>query len=670
MEKRTIEKISMLGDFRLHTACHASIAIKGKKNAALLARILLESSKRINRSDAEALLWSQRSPEQAKASLRQCLSELRKQLDNFTNIELITNRLDISLSLDSVSIDAEEIVSVVDSDDVQQKLNFTEQCDGQFLKGLNIPDPAFEDWLNVRRLDYRDVYDGILEGLLDNLDLAENSAEIIHVARKLLESDNCSPVANASLMQCHFNEQGGKAKAIEQYRFYCYNMKKELDLPPEQDLRDLYEHIRTTEPGSSLTTRTSSHQALLPPRTYGLSVAVFPFGEIGKPGNGGGPGFKLASEIRKGLSRFSWLSVASRYATSDEAKVAGGYQKVCRDIDVRYVVDGYIDRAASPGKVSVELIDIIDDVKSTISWSEDFDVDFDNPESLTKIVGKAICQLDVKLRQKEIERVRGIPRNDYSAYDCVIRAVSNIPEMTPESFHHAEKLFERATELDPEFAAIYTWKIYWEIFWFGQSWVQDPADEVKKANRIARDALKRDPDDALALAMKAHFQVFVEHDFDDAVVLHKRAYKLNPYSSMVLLLNSFSFTYCGEPEKAIARLQELEELAEFEARHKFFYYLSKSVAFTFNRNYELGVKWGLECIEDTPTFTNGYKPLICCLGHLGRIDEAAGYIEELRRLDPAFSIAQMEKVYPFRLDGDREHYIKGLQKAGVESSHR
>lgn len=656
----------MLGGFRLYTTSQESVVIKGKKNAALLASILLEPEKRVSRGDAVALLWSQRSPAQAKASLRQCLSELRKQLEGFTNIKLHANRLDITLSLDAVIIDIEEIIDVAGSDNIAEKIIFTDRCNGQFLKDLNIIDPAFEDWIHSRRLHYSDIYDGILRDLLNRLDPAETPTETKHIAKKLLESDSCSESAHMSLMRSYFSEDGGKAKAIQQYRICCDVLEKEVDAPPSRELRDLYEHIRTTEPGRQQAARGSYSNINPVPRTYGLSVAVFPFGELGKPNHDGGQGSNIAGHIRNGLSRFSWLSVASRYATADEAKKAGGYQKVCRDIDVRYVVDGYIERSTKPGNLAIELIDIIDDIKSTITWSGDFDVDFNDEEALKKTVAKIICQLDVKLRQKEIDRVSGITRNEYSAYDCVIRAVSNIPDMTPESFHHAEKLFDQAIELDPEFAAIYTWKIYWEIFWFGQSWVKDPTEEIKKANRIARNALKRDPGDALALAMKAHFLIFVEHEFDDALAMQQKAYKINPYSSMVLLLNSFTFTYCGEPEKALAKLEELEELAEFEERHKFFYYLAKSVAHTFNHDYELGVKWGRECVEDTPTFTNGYKPLICCLGHLGRSTEAATYIRELLRLDPAFSIEQMGTAYPFKRDSDRQHYIEGLKKAGVE----
>ncbi len=666
MGKSTIDKVSLLGDFRLHTTDDEDVAIRGKKNAALLASILLEPEKRINRGTAEALLWSQRSTPQAKASLRQSLSELREQLEGFSNVELITSRRDISVALNEIILDVDEIVGVAASDSIAEKIRFADHCEGEFLKGLNIHDPAFEDWVYARRLHFNDLYQGILKDLLFELDPKGDADETKHIAFKLLESDLCSETAHMALMKCYFNEDGGKAKAIRQYRLCCDLLQKEIDAPPSQELKDLYERIRTTEPGSHNQIRKSQPEVHSPPRTYGLSVAVFPFNEIGSPDDDTGLGFKLARDVRKGLSRFSWLSVASRYVNPSDASKTGGYQKISRDINVRYVVDGYIEYGSRGGRLSIELIDIIDDAQSTISWNQDFDIDLDDNRSLDGTVAKIISRLDVKLRQKEIERVVGLPPDDYSAYDCVIRAVSTIPEMTPESFRQAEKLFERAVELDPEFAAIYTWRIYWEIFLFGQSWVENPAEEIDKTNQLAKEALKRDPDDALVLAMKGHFQAFVEHDFDSALELHDKAYRLNPCSSMVLLLNSCTYSYCGEPQKAIDRLAELNELVEFEERHKFLYYVAHSIAHTFNRDYELGIEWGKKCISDTPSFTNGYKPIICCLGHLGKTDEAAIYIDKLSQLDPDFSIDQIARVYPFKQETDRNHYIEGLRKAGVD----
>ena len=664
-KKKTIDKVSLLGDFRLHTTSDEDVAIKGKKNAALLASILLEPEKRIKRGDAEALLWSQRSPHQAKASLRQCLSELREQLDRFSNVELITNRLEISLALDAIILDVDELIGVAASDNLPEKIKFADKCEGELLKGLKILDPAFEDWVYARRLQYGDLYQGVLKDLLGELDPRDSGRETKNIAYKLLESDICSETAHMALMKCYFNEEGGKAKAIRQYRLCCDLLKKEIDAPPSQELRDLYERIRTTEPGKETLSSKSQAPSQTPARSYGLSVAVFPFSEIGSPDDDNGLGYKMAREVRKGLSRFSWLSVASRYVNPNEADKNSRYQKISREINVRYVVDGYLEYSGDSCYLSLELIDIIDDSQSTLSWNQDFTIELDNNASLKRTVSQIISQLDVKLRQKEIARVASSPPDEYSAYDCVIRAVSTIPEMTQASFQQAEKLFDRALELDPEFAAIYTWKIYWKIFWFGQSWVQDPAGEIKDASQLAREALIRNPDDALAIAMKAHFQAFIEHNFDSAIPLHQKAYQLNPCSSMVLLLNSFTFSYCGQPQKAIQRLDELDQLGEFEERHKFFYYLANSVAHTFNREYQLGVEWGRKCINETPGFTNGYKPVICCLGHLGKPEEAAPYIDELSKLDPDFSVGQMTRVYPFQRTEDRLHYLEGLQKAGV-----
>ena len=281
MDKSTIDKVSLLGDFRLHTTNDEEVAIRGKKNAALLASILLEPEKRINRGAAEALLWSQRSPHQAKASLRQCLSELREQLEGFSNVELITNRLEISLALDKIILDVDEIMGVAESKSIAEKIRFADHCEGEFLKGLNIHDPAFDDWVRARRLHFNDLYQGILKDLLTELDPRDNSQETRHIAYKLLESDLCSETAHMALMKCYFNEEGGKAKAIRQYRMCCDLLKKEFDAPPSQDLRDLYERIRTTEPGSQVqhhgcrvAGRLGPELAGLGPGNLGLTVAT------------------------------------------------------------------------------------------------------------------------------------------------------------------------------------------------------------------------------------------------------------------------------------------------------------------------------------------------------------------------------------------------------------
>ena len=69
--------------------------------------------------------------------------------------------------------------------------------------------------------------------------------------------------------------------------------------------------------------------------------------------------------------------------------------------------------------------------------------------------------------------------------------------------------------------------------------------------------------------------------------------------------------------------------------------------------------------KTSPTFVNGYKPLIASLGHLGRVEEAKPYVDKLLALEPNFSLERFAKVYPIKYDSDREHYMKGLRLAGI-----
>ena len=70
-------------------------------------------------------------------------------------------------------------------------------------------------------------------------------------------------------------------------------------------------------------------------------------------------------------------------------------------------------------------------------------------------------------------------------------------------------------------------------------------------------------------------------------------------------------------------------------------------------------------VDDHPAFSNAYKPLIAALGYLGLAVEARRYVQRLLALEPNFTVAFFEKVYPFARDVDRQHYLHGLRLAGV-----
>ena len=135
MQKRETKmlRLSIFGRFHAADALGNEIPIKSKKARALLAYLALPTGKERSREEVMALLWSDRGDEQARASLRQALSGLRKELGQGALVALRISEESIQLDPDLVVVEPAASGEVL-------------------LEGLQVNDPVFDDWLRDERL--------------------------------------------------------------------------------------------------------------------------------------------------------------------------------------------------------------------------------------------------------------------------------------------------------------------------------------------------------------------------------------------------------------------------------------------------------------------------------------------------------------------------------------
>ncbi len=81
--------INLLGGFEARLASGAALSLKGRKTQALVAYLALSPGQPRSREELVGLLWGDRGEEQARSSLRQSLSELRKALGEADHSPLI-----------------------------------------------------------------------------------------------------------------------------------------------------------------------------------------------------------------------------------------------------------------------------------------------------------------------------------------------------------------------------------------------------------------------------------------------------------------------------------------------------------------------------------------------------------------------------------------------------
>ncbi len=106
--------ISLLGGFEARVGSAETLTLRGRKTRALLAYLALSPGEPRTREDLVGLLWGDRGEPQARSSLRQSLSELRKALGDADNSPLITGRDTVSLHADALEVDVAAFERLID----------------------------------------------------------------------------------------------------------------------------------------------------------------------------------------------------------------------------------------------------------------------------------------------------------------------------------------------------------------------------------------------------------------------------------------------------------------------------------------------------------------------------------------------------------------------------
>src|SRR6266550_3420271 len=131
--------LALLGGLRLQTDLGEPVPLSTKKAGALLAYLALHPGQAQARPKLAALLWGDRSEAQARDSLRQALSLLRKALSHVEPRALIAHGDTISFEATALTTDAivfEDLVAQPGAESLEQAIAL---YGGEFLDGFQVP---------------------------------------------------------------------------------------------------------------------------------------------------------------------------------------------------------------------------------------------------------------------------------------------------------------------------------------------------------------------------------------------------------------------------------------------------------------------------------------------------------------------------------------------------
>jgi adenylate cyclase len=385
------------------------------------------------------------------------------------------------------------------------------------------------------------------------------------------------------------------------------------------------------------------------------SIAVLPFANFGGDPEQDYFADGLTEDLITELSRFQELHVIARNSVMTYKGKPVRVQEVGRDLGVRYVLEGSVRKAGGRVRITAQLIDA---ASGHHLWAERFDRDLaDIFEVQDEVTSRIVATLAGKLAESERRRARSGQTENLEAYDCVLRGRELWERFTPEDNREARRLYEKAIELDPDYARAYAGLAWTYLVEHWERWVGPEEQPLERALEYARQGVavnRASHSNHLALG-----QVCLNKGlYDEALEALETAIALNPNDADGYAFLSRALSFAGRPDEAIELIEKAQRLNPAAPR---WYPWNLGIALYLARRYDDAVT---ALRRARPLGGVGYRWLAAAYSQLGREQEAKAAAEEYLKLTPDFSLASHLGILPFQHAADREHYAEGLRKAG------
>ena len=655
-------RLKVLGRFEARLPSGEVLLLPTRKVEVLLTYLSMTPGQPHSRDRLMNLLWSDRGEDQARNSLRQTLSALKKALEVIDPLPLQVDRTTVSVLAESIEMDTFELEN---SDATTDAINLYR---GEFLEGIVIKDPGGEEWLTSERARYRRIAVEALENLLTSQREAGEMDAAVETGERLVGLDPLRETAWRYLMKVYV-ARGERSQALIAYNRCMEMLEKELGIEPEQETRELQAVIRDgnfelaltdIQPESMLSVNHApavTEGLPVPASSQKPSIVVLPFVSLGTKSNDEYFADGLSQDVITILCCYRELFVIdhkSAFAYRDARTDAGHFAS---ELGVEYLVKGNIRRSGNQVRISAQLIEAA--TGKTI-WAEHIDRKFDELFELEDEVAAKIA-LNLVSHIEDESRVRAVRKHpqNMTAFDCVIRARKNTESYDPEQNASARRLLEQAIELDPEYAAAYAYLASSFCTESESPWGLSRQEALERAVTYARKAVALDEFDSYAhVAMGWAYMNQKKYDLAEAHL--DRAIECNPNDYGAFCVKSWLLSWSGRASEVPVcgtTALHLNPLAPDNCL------LAFVIAHYTESKYETALEM-LARIQEPDENSEAWRA--ACLAQLGRDDEA--HTAAANVIDMGGDFIQHPdwlRIWAFKDPQDLQHFIDGLNKSGV-----
>lgn len=433
----------------------------------------------------------------------------------------------------------------------------------------------------------------------------------------------------------------------------------------EQNLKNIARPVRAyavAREGLSPVTKVGSTMpsSLSAPR---LSMVVLPFANIGGDPEQDYFVDGVTESLTTDLSRINGSFVIGRHTAFTFKGKAVDLKRIGRELNVRYVLEGSVQRGGNRLRVNVQLIDA---ETGKHLWAERFDKPVaDLFDMQDEIVSRLANTLNTQLVEAEARRAERSLHPD--AMDLIFQGMACLNKgRTSEYLAQSRSFFEPALALDPKNVEALVGLAVVDAAAVGMALTVERAARLAAAETALIKALSLAPQHARAHWLLGNIKMFTNRaaqgiaECEQALALDRNLANAHAYIGRAKYL-------LGRGEETEAHVQEALRLSPRDTEAFVWMIFAGFAKLQLGADQEAVARFR-RSVEINQNHPRAHIYLATALAHLGQLDEARSSAQAGLALDPTFTIsrfrANVPSDNPTYLAG-RERFYEGMRVAGV-----
>ncbi len=393
------------------------------------------------------------------------------------------------------------------------------------------------------------------------------------------------------------------------------------------------------------------------------SIAVLPF--VNLSGDPKQEYFSdgISDNIITQLAKIPDMFVISRNSSFTYKDRPVKVQQVGQELGVRYVLEGSVQKAGGHIRINAQLIDA---PNGRHLWAESYDRELKDVFVIQDdITLKIVKSLLVKLTHGESYRVTTDATKNVKAWEASLQGLYHFRFQTKESNARARQLYQKALELDPEFAFMYASIGTTHLADWRRRWSKDRAGSLKRAEELAQKALAKDDSIPEAHALLSWIYLS-KKQHEKALAAIERSVTLAPNDPRVGSAYAHKLLAVGRYEEAV---EEIEKAIRLDP-----YFRPTTIRRRLGRVYYAAGRYAKaiaackKYLEHDPKRLPPLTFLVASLVAVGREEEARAEADKILKYYPKFSAEARLTRGPYRSVKDpelKERFVNHLRQAGL-----